>query len=151
MYKKRVRRVITMKKLLLTLFILMLGGPALADNGGAERREVYGLYDVYWQTNKAATSKAYKEMEADEAQLERATEIVNEWFYEMKKLEHKKLGYIIEIDRLMAMSNKTRDYDGIKVYVEKIKMIEDDGERITSHYEEMLKNEVDLEKIQSIE
>ena len=140
-----------MKKLLLTLFILILGGPVLADNGGTERREVYGLYDVYWQTNKAATSKAYKEMEADEAQLERATEIVNEWFYEMKKLEHKKLGYIIEIDRLMAMSNKTRDYDGIKVYVEKIKMIEDDGERITSHYEEMLKNEVDLEKIQSIE
>ena len=137
-------------KLLLTLFILALGNPVLADNGGDDRREVYGLYDVYWQTNKAATSKSHKEIEADEAQLERATEIVNEWFYEMKKLEHKKLGYIIEIDRLMAMNNETRDYDGIRAYIENIQKIEEDRERISSHYEEKLKKEVDLEKIQNI-
>ncbi len=135
-----------MKKLLLTLFILILGGPAPADNGQAERREVYGLYDIYWQTNKAATSESH----ADLDQMKRATEIVNEWFYEMKKLEHRKLGYIIEIDRLMAMSNKTRDYDGIRDYIEKIKEVEEDGERISSHYERILENEVDLEKIRAL-
>lgn len=135
-----------MKKLFLIVLILIFGSPAFADNGVNDKREVYGLYDIYWQTNKATV----KGIDIDEEQLARATEIINEWFYLMKKLEHKKLGYIIEIDRLMAMDNKTRDYEGIRHYIDSIKEIGNEEDKITAHYQERLKKEVDLEKIQSM-
>ncbi len=135
-----------MKKLFFIVFILILGSPVLADNGGEDKREVYGLYDIYWQTNRATASG----IDMDEEQLERATEIINEWFYLMKKLEHKKLGYIIEIDRLMARDNETRDYEGIRKYIDSIKEIEVEGDILTDRYQKRLKKEVDLDKIQSM-
>ncbi len=135
-----------MKKLFLIVLILIFGSPAFADNGVNDKREIYGLYDIYWQTNKATV----KGIDIDEEQLARATEIINEWFYLMKKLEHKKLGYIIEIDRLMAMDNKTRDYEGIRHYIDSIKEIGNEEDKITARYQERLKKEVDLEKIQSM-
>ncbi len=135
-----------MKKLFFIVFILILGSPVLADNGGEDKREVYGLYDIYWQTNRATASG----IDMDEEQLERATEIINEWFYLMKKLEHKKLGYIIEIDRLMAKDNETRDYEGIREYIDSIKEIEVEGDILTDRYQKRLKKEVDLDKIQSM-
>lgn len=136
-----------MKKLLLILFILILGSPVSADSQANDKQEVYGLYDIYWQTNRATS----RELDIDEDQLETATEIINEWFYLMKKLEHKKLGYIIEIDRLMARNNETRDYEGIREYIDSIKKIEDEMDKLTDSYEKKLDKVVDLEKIQSIE
>lgn len=135
-----------MKKIFFIALILILGSPVLADNGVENKREVYGLYDIYWQTNSATASG----IDIDEEQLERATEIINEWFYLMKKLEHKKLGYIIEIDRLMARDNKTRDYEGIRKYIDRIKEIEGEEDMLTDRYQKRLKKEVDLEKIQSV-
>lgn len=135
-----------MKKLFLIVFILILGSTVMADSGIDDKQEIYGLYDIYWETNRATS----KEVDIDEGQLERATEIINEWFYLMKKLEHKKMGYIIEIDRLMAMDNKTRDYEGIRKYIDSIKEIEGEEDKLTDRYEKRLEKEVDLEKIRSV-
>ncbi len=38
-----------MKKLFLIVLILIFGSPAFADNEVDDKREVYGLYDIYWQ------------------------------------------------------------------------------------------------------